>query len=94
MKATGVVRQLDELGRVVLPVELRRIRGLHKGDGVEIFVQGDWIVMRKYEPACIFCGQFDELLQLQGKSICRSCRCRLRKTNSTPTARSGDESRN
>ena len=77
MKATGVVRQLDELGRVVLPIELRRVRSLQKGDGVEMFVHGDWIVMRKYEPACIFCGRFEDLLQLQGKNICRHCRMRL-----------------
>ena len=73
MKATGIVRKIDELGRIVLPMELRRTLGIHKEDPVEIFVDEDKIILRKYEPACIFCGSAIDVTNIQGKNICRVC---------------------
>ncbi|HHW09952.1 MAG TPA: AbrB/MazE/SpoVT family DNA-binding domain-containing protein [Firmicutes bacterium] len=73
MKSTGIVRKVDELGRVVIPIELRRTLGIDTRDPMEIYVDGDSIVLRKYEPACIFCGSADDISSFRGKSICRSC---------------------
>lgn len=73
MKATGIVRKVDELGRIVLPMELRRTFGIEKEDPVEIFVDGSNIILRKYEPACIFCGSAIDMLNIRGKNICRKC---------------------
>ena len=73
MKATGIVRKVDELGRIVLPMELRRTLGINKEDAIEIFVDSDMIVLRKYEPACIFCGSAVEVSNIRGKNICRAC---------------------
>ena len=73
MKATGIVRKVDELGRIVLPMELRRTLGIQKEDPVEIFVDENNIILRKYEPACIFCGSASEVSIIHGKNICRVC---------------------
>jgi len=73
MKATGIVRKVDELGRIVLPMELRRTLGIQKEDPVEIFVDDSNIIQRKYEPACIFCGSAVEVSNIHGKNICRKC---------------------
>ena len=73
MKATGIVRKVDELGRIVLPKELRRTLGIQKEDPVEIFVDENNIILRKYEPACIFCGSASEVSIIHGKNICRVC---------------------
>lgn len=73
MKTTGIVRKTDELGRVVIPMELRRTLGINERDGLEIFVEGDRIILRKYEPACIFCGSADGVTSFKGKNICKSC---------------------
>ena len=73
MKATGIVRKVDELGRIVLPMELRRTLGINKEDPVEIFVDESNIILRKYEPACIFCGSAVEVSNIRGKNICRKC---------------------
>ncbi len=74
MKSTGIVRQIDELGRIVLPKELRNAMDLaNKGDAVEIFVDGDKIVLKKYQPSCIFCGNADDVVYLKGKLVCRDC---------------------
>ena len=70
MKATGIVRKIDELGRVVLPIELRRTMNLEVRDPVEIFLEGDSIVLRKYEAACLFCGGTHNLTSFRGKQIC------------------------
>ncbi|HCJ09484.1 MAG: AbrB/MazE/SpoVT family DNA-binding domain-containing protein [Lachnospiraceae bacterium] len=69
MKATGIVRKLDNLGRVTLPIELRRSLNLDLKDPVEIFVDGDSIVLRKYEPRDIFTGSSKDLIEYQGKMI-------------------------
>lgn len=73
VKSTGIVRKVDELGRVVIPIELRRTLGIGEKDALEIYVDGDRIILKKYEPACIFCGQADEIVHFKGKNICPSC---------------------
>lgn len=77
MKATGIVRRIDELGRVVLPVELRRTLGLDVRDPVEVFVEEDAIILRKYQPNCIFCGSSKTVTKFRGKAICADCRRQL-----------------
>lgn len=73
MKSTGVVRKVDELGRIVIPIELRRTMGIEEKDALEIYVDNEKIILRKYEPACIFCGNAEEVLNYKGKNLCRSC---------------------
>ncbi|MCL9660345.1 AbrB/MazE/SpoVT family DNA-binding domain-containing protein [Paenibacillus hunanensis] len=72
MKATGIVRKVDELGRVVIPIELRRIMNIDVRDGLEIFVDSDRIILKKYEPSCIFTGDTEDLVYFKGKLISRS----------------------
>lgn len=74
MRAVGVVRKLDELGRIVIPIELRRTIGIEEKDPLEIFTNdhGD-IVLRKYQPGCEFCGSMDNVKTFSGKHICQSC---------------------
>ncbi len=74
MKSTGVVRKIDDLGRVVLPIELRRVLDIDKDSSLEIYVDGENIVLRKYEPACIFCGQTDGIKQYEKRNVCENCR--------------------
>ena len=74
MKSTGVVRQLDNLGRVVLPIELRRTMDISVKDPLEVFVDGENIVLRKYQPGCIFCGSEEDLITYRDKTLCRACR--------------------
>ena len=73
MKSTGIVRKVDELGRVVLPIELRRTLDIAEKDALEIYVDSDRIVLRKYEPACIFCGSADCITNFRGKNVCKQC---------------------
>ncbi len=73
MKSTGILRRVDELGRVVLPVELRRSLDIEEKDALEISVEEDRIILRKYQPTCIFCGAETELLDYKGKKICIPC---------------------
>ena len=73
MKATGIVRKIDDLGRVVLPIELRRTLGISERDSLEIFVDGDNIVLKKYAPACIVCGSADDVVNFRDKIICEKC---------------------
>lgn len=80
MKATGIVRQLDPLGRIVLPIELRRTLGLNETDAVEIFVNGEQIILRKYAPGCVLCGSLDQLHNLEGKNVCMECRIKIGRT--------------
>ena len=69
MKATGVVRRVDELGRVVLPCELRRVLAINDRDPLEVFVDGEKIILKKYEPACTFTGSTDDLLIFHGRKV-------------------------
>ncbi|MGI6327958.1 MAG: AbrB/MazE/SpoVT family DNA-binding domain-containing protein [Dethiobacteria bacterium] len=73
MKSTGIVRKVDELGRVVIPIELRRTLGINIKDALEIYVDGEKIVLKKYEPACIFCGSADHVRQFSGRIVCQEC---------------------
>lgn len=73
MKSTGIVRKVDELGRVVLPKELRTILDIEQRDPLEIYVEGDNIILRKYEPSCIFCGDATEVVTFMDKKICKNC---------------------
>ena len=73
MKSTGIVRKVDELGRVVIPIELRRTLGIKVKDALEIYVDGEKIVLKKYEPACIFCGNANEIKQFSGRIVCQEC---------------------
>lgn len=73
MKSTGIVRRIDELGRIVLPIEIRKNLSLCSKDAVEIFVNEDTIVLKKYEPACIFCGSMDDAKLFRGKIVCEKC---------------------
>lgn len=73
MKSTGIVRKVDELGRVVIPIELRRTLSIAEKDSLEIYVDNDRIVLRKYEPACIFCGSMEDTTLFKNKMVCRCC---------------------
>lgn len=73
MKSTGIVRKIDDLGRVTLPIELRRNLNLELKDPVQIFVEGDLIILEKYEPACVFCGEAANVENFRGKNVCKSC---------------------
>jgi len=69
MKATGIVRRVDELGRVVLPCELRKVMNINDRDSLEVFVDADTIVLKKYEPACTFTGSADDLIEYGGRKV-------------------------
>ncbi len=73
MKSTGIVRRVDELGRIVLPKELRRTFDISEKDTLEIYVDDDCIILKKYEPACIFCGNARHNIYYKGKNICPDC---------------------
>ncbi|MCD2346402.1 AbrB/MazE/SpoVT family DNA-binding domain-containing protein [Clostridium guangxiense] len=73
MKSTGVVRRVDELGRIVIPMELRRTLEIAEKDSLEIYVDGEKIIFKKYQPACIFCGDAKDVVNYRGKNICKSC---------------------
>ena len=73
MKSTGIVRKLDVLGRIVLPMELRKTFNIQHNDPIEIFIEGSSIILRKYEPSCIFCGEAADIAQYHGKNICSKC---------------------
>ncbi|MBQ1212245.1 MAG: AbrB/MazE/SpoVT family DNA-binding domain-containing protein [Clostridia bacterium] len=73
MKSTGIVRPIDDLGRIVLPIEIRKTLELSPKDSVEIFIDGNRIVLQKYQPGCIFCGNHEELTYYKGKLVCREC---------------------
>ncbi|MDO3680672.1 AbrB/MazE/SpoVT family DNA-binding domain-containing protein [Paenibacillus ehimensis] len=88
MKATGIVRKVDELGRVVLPVELRRTLNISEKDALEIFVDGERIVLKKYEPACIFCSSAENTTHFKGKVVCKACLSEIQA--STGSLKGGD----
>lgn len=73
MKSTGIVRKVDELGRVVIPIELRRTLGIEEKDALEIYVDNEKIILKKYEPACIFCGNATDVQHYRGRLVCREC---------------------
>ncbi len=73
MKSIGIVRRIDELGRIVLPIELRNKMDIKNKDSIEIFVDEDRIILKKYEPACLFCGQAEDVILYKGRLICKKC---------------------
>ncbi|MBQ3548751.1 MAG: AbrB/MazE/SpoVT family DNA-binding domain-containing protein [Oscillospiraceae bacterium] len=73
VKSTGIVRKVDELGRIVLPIELRRTLDIAERDALEIYVDGTAIVLRKYRPCCIFCDSAKDIVVFRGKNICPKC---------------------
>ena len=78
MKSTGIARKIDELGRIVLPIELRRKLNIDVKDALEIYTDdSNSIILRKVENACIFCGSNEELDEFMGKQVCKSCRAKL-----------------
>lgn len=74
MKSTGIVRPVDSLGRIVLPIELRRVLGINEKDQVEIYTEGDTIVLRKYQPTCVFCHSEHNLVDFKGLNVCEECK--------------------
>ncbi len=79
MKSTGIVRKVDELGRIVLPIELRRTLDISIKDSLEIFVDNNQIILKKYEPACIFCNDASDITVYKGKNVCAKCLSELKK---------------
>ncbi|MBN4067756.1 MAG: AbrB family transcriptional regulator [Alkaliphilus sp.] len=73
MKSTGIVRKVDELGRIVLPIELRRTLGIKVKDALEIYVDGASVILKKYEPACSFCDNASDITVYKNKNICGEC---------------------
>ena len=73
MKATGITRKIDELGRFVLPIELRRSLDIAEKDPIEIYVEGNAIILKKYEMVCVFCGNPENVIQYKDKNICPAC---------------------
>jgi len=73
VKSTGIVRKVDEVGRIVLPIEMRRTLDIEEKDALEIYVDGENIILRKYQNACIFCDSKKGIITFAGKNICRSC---------------------
>lgn len=79
MKSTGIVRKIDELGRIVLPMELRKVLNINIKDPMEIYVEGDSIILKKYEPCCVFCGDSTNATEFKGKNVCENCKNELAK---------------
>ena len=77
MKSTGIIRRVDELGRVVIPIELRNQFNIVEKDPIEIYVEGSNIVLKKYEPNCVFCGNSKNLVEYKGKLICDKCSTKI-----------------
>ena len=73
MKSTGIVRQMDSLGRIVLPIELRRTLDIAQKDSLEIYVDESSIILKKYQPSCIFCNNAKDVINYKGKNICSQC---------------------
>ena len=73
MKSTGVVRKIDELGRIVLPIEIRKTMDIQEKDPIEIYIDEGKIILMKYQPSCTFCNNADNIVYFNGKRICEDC---------------------
>ena len=73
LKPIGITRQLDDLGRVVIPKETRRMLGWDADTTLEFFMDGDYVVLGRYSPGCIFCGEIENTVEVNGKKVCMSC---------------------
>ena len=80
MKSTGIVRKVDELGRIVLPIELRRTMDIAEKDALEIYVEGDSVILRKYQAACVFCDSTKEITSFRGRNVCAECIRKLKQS--------------
>jgi len=85
MKSTGIVRKVDDLGRIVLPMELRRTLGIVEKDALEIYVDLEKIFLKRYEPACVFCNNASDLQVFHGKNVCRECATAMGKAVGIPS---------
>lgn len=77
MKSTGIIRRVDELGRVVIPIEIRNQFNIVEKDPIEIYVDNSSIVLTKYEPNCVFCGSTENLVDYKNKLVCEECSRKL-----------------
>ena len=73
IKSTGIVRKIGNLGRIVIPKELRKKMNIKKQDPMEIFVEGDYIILTKYSAGCMYCGEITRTFQYRGSTICYEC---------------------
>ena len=73
MKSTGVVRKVDELGRIELPISIRQTMDINEKDPLEIFIDENRIILQKYQPACVFCNNADRVVYFNNKRICQDC---------------------
>lgn len=73
MKSTGIIRRIDDLGRIVLPIELRRLFNINKEDPIEIFVSDEYIMLKKYQSSCLFCGSTENVTSVKDKPVCKKC---------------------
>ena len=78
MKSTGIVRNIDELGRIVLPIEIRKVLDINQRDAIEIFTDDDKIILQKYQPSCIFCNNTENIVYFNGKRICANCVAKMK----------------
>ena len=81
MKSTGIIRRVDELGRVVIPIEIRNQFNIVEKDPIEIYVDGSNIILKKFESNCIFCGKSSNLVEYKDKQVCSSCLKKLNNLN-------------
>ncbi len=80
MKSTGVVRKVDELGRIVLPISIRQTMDINEKDSLEIFTDENKIILQKYQPSCIFCNNVDDIVFFNGKRVCTGCLQKIKET--------------
>lgn len=80
MKSTGVVRKVDELGRIVLPISIRQTMDINEKDSLEIFTDENRIILQKYQPSCIFCNNADDVVFFNGKRVCEACLKKIKET--------------
>ncbi len=83
MKSTGIVRKVDELGRIVLPIEMRRTLDIAEKDALEIYVEGSSVILKKYKPSCIFCDSNKDIVTFKGKNVCPKCLRELKNLDKT-----------
>jgi len=82
MKSTGMVRRVDELGRIVLPKEMRTVMDIAERDPLEIFVEDGRIVLQKYQPSCVFCGRASDVTTFKEKMVCQGCKEEIKQEQS------------
>ena len=80
MKSTGIVRKVDELGRIVLPISIRQTMRINEKDSLEIFTDDNKIILQKYQPSCIFCNNADDIVYFNGMRICENCVAKIKET--------------